>query len=234
MMRSETGLAIAALAIAVLMLVPFLYPQLETGWLWHDAIGVDVSGHQGNIDWGSLAATDISFAYIKATQGGDFRDGHFRKNWYEARAAGMPRGAYHFFTLCRSGEEQAANFIRTVPREAGALPPAVDAEHMGPCPRRQHVADVRGELLAFMDLVESHYRKRPVVYVTSEFNRAYLDGYFEGESFWVSSLFRPPSFRRRSWLFWQFHHRGRRPGIRGPVDLNAFRGSMNDLAAMTR
>ncbi len=234
MTRSETGLAIAALAIAVLILAPFLYPRLETGWLWHDVIGVDVSGHQGDIDWASLAATDISFAYIKATQGGDFRDRYFQKNWYEAGAAGMPRGAYHFFTLCRSGADQAANFIRTVPRVPGALPPAVDAEHMGPCPRGQYVADVRGELLAFMELVESHYGRRPVVYVTSEFDRAYLDGYFESESFWVSSLFRPPLFRKQSWLFWQFHHRGRRPGIRGPVDLNAFRGSMNDLAAIRR
>src|SRR5262249_7865810 len=104
---------------------------------------------------------------------------------------------------------------------------------MGPCPRRQYVADVPGELRDFMDLVEAHYGKRPVIYVTSQFNRVYLNGDFENEISWVASLFRPPSIRRQNWLFWQFHHRGRRPGIRGPVDLNAFRGSMSDLAALT-
>jgi lysozyme len=114
------------------------------------------------------------------------------------------------------------------------LPPAVDAEHMGPCPPGQSVADVRGEMLAFMNLVEAHYGKRPVVYVTPEFYQAYLDGYFGTESFWVRSLFLPPSIREHSWLFWQFHHRGLRPGIRGPVDLDAFRGSTSDLAAIAR
>jgi hypothetical protein len=39
---------------------------------------------------------------------------------------------------------------------------------------------------------------------------------------------------RERWLFWRFHDRGRRAGIRGPVDLDAFRGSINDLVVMTR
>jgi lysozyme len=233
-MTKTDVLAIAVVGIVALALVPFLYPRLETGQLWHDVIGVDVSGHQGDIDWPSLAASGVAFAYIKATQGDDFRDRYFQKNWYGARATGMPRGAYHYFTRCRSGADQAANFIRTVPREAGVLPPAVDAEHMGRCPRGQSVTDVRSELLVFMDLVEAHYDKRPVVYVTTEFNRAYLDGSFDNENFWVPSLFRPPSIRRNRWLFWQFHHRGRRPGIRGPVDLNAFRGTPEELVAMLR
>jgi lysozyme len=233
-MRWKTGMAIVALGIAALALAPFLYPRLETGRLWHDMIGVDVSSHQGDIDWPSLAAGGIAFAYIKATEGGDFRDRQFQQNWSAAKAAGVPRGAYHFFTQCRSGADQAANFIRTVPRDAGVLPAAVDAEHMGPCPRGQTVVDIRGEMLVFMNLVEAHYGKRPVVYVTWEFHQTYLDGYFETESFWVRSLFWPTSIRKDQWLFWQFHNGGRRPGIRGPVDLDAFRGSQGELLAMTR
>jgi lysozyme len=231
MMRWKTA---AIVGLGVVASAPFLYPRLETGWLWHDVIGVDVSGHQGDIDWLSLAAGGVAFAYIKATEGGDFRDKQFLKNWDGARAAGMLRGAYHFFTQCRSGADQAANFIQTVPRDVGVLPPALDAEHMGTCPRGQTIADIRGEMLVFMNLVEAHYGKRPVVYVTAEFNQAYLDGHFETESFWVRSLFWPPSIRTQHWLFWQFHHLGQRPGIRGPVDLDAFRGSPGDLVAMTR
>ncbi len=231
MTRWKTGVAIVALGIVAS--APCLYPRLETGRLWHDVIGVDVSGHQGEIEWPSLAAGGIGFAYIKATEGGDFRDKQFQRNWDGARAAGVPRGAYHFFTQCRSGADQAANFIQTVPREAGVLPPALDAEHMGPCPRGQTV-DVRGEMLAFMNLIEAHYGKRPVVYVTREFDQAYLDGHFETESFWVRNLFWPPAIRKHRWLFWQFHHRGQRRGIGGPVDLDAFRGSASDLAAMAR
>jgi GH25 family lysozyme M1 (1,4-beta-N-acetylmuramidase) len=47
-------------------------------------------------------------------------------------------------------------------------------------------------------------------------------------------FFLPPSIREPRWLFWQFHHRALRPGIRGPVDLDAFRGSTGDLAAIAR
>jgi lysozyme len=234
MARWKTGAAIAAFGLAAAASAPFLYPRLETARLWHDVIGVDVSGHQGDIDWPALAAGGVAFAYIKATEGGDFRDGRFRGNWDGAKAAGLPHGAYHFLTQCRSGVEQAANFIRTVPREAGTLPPAVDAEHMGPCTAGSAVADIRGEMLAFMNAIEAHYGKRPIVYVTYEFHRAYLDGYAGTERFWVRSLFLPPSIREQGWLFWQFHHRGQRPGIRGPVDLDAFRGSLADLAAIAR
>jgi lysozyme len=230
----KTASAIGALGIAASSLAPVLYARLETARLWYDVIGVDVSGHQGHINWTALAASGVAFAYIKATEGGDFRDKYFQENWSRAKAAGMPRGAYHFLTQCRSGADQAANFILTVRKEAGVLPPAVDAEHMGPCPPGQSVADIRGEMLAFMNLVEAHYGKRPVVYVTREFHQAYLDGYFGTETFWVRRLFLPPSIRERSWLYWQFHHRAQRPGIRGPVDLDAFRGSTGDLAAIAR
>src|SRR5262245_20104351 len=109
------------------------YPHIETARLWSDVIGVDVSNHQGYIDWPTLARTDVAFAYIKATEGGDFRDRRFQANWEGAKRAGLPRGAYHFFTQCRSGADQARNFIAAVPREEGALPPVVDLEHMGPC-----------------------------------------------------------------------------------------------------
>ncbi len=40
----------------------------------------------------------------------------------------MPRSAYHFVWWCRPAAEQAAWFIRNVPRDASALPPVIDAE----------------------------------------------------------------------------------------------------------
>ena len=109
------------------------YPRVEWARWWYDVIGVDVSNHQGDIDWSLLARTDIAFAYLKATEGGDFRDRRFQANWDGARKAGLPRGAYHFFTQCRSGADQARNFIGLVPREPGALPPVLDLEDMGTC-----------------------------------------------------------------------------------------------------
>jgi lysozyme len=192
--------------------------------------GVDVSHHQGAIDWRTLAADDIAFAYIKATEGADHVDARFAFNWREAAAAGLYRGAYHFFTLCRSGASQAQNFIAVVPRDAGALPAAVDLEHMGPCRRGPTMTDVVSEARIFMDAVEAHYGVRPIIYTTREFHDAYLRD-VTGERFWIRSLGVPPRFRERDWIIWQHHNRGHKRGVSGPIDLNAFRG---DLAALAR
>ena len=105
--------------------------------------GIDVSRHQGTIDWQDLPRQGVDFAYIKASEGGDFRDTRFKTNWRAAGGAGIGRGAYHFFTLCRSGADQAANFLAAVPSDSGALPPAVDLEFGGNCSARP----TRGTLL---------------------------------------------------------------------------------------
>lgn len=201
-----------------------------TPWASRYVQGVDVSWHQGAIDWRTLAADDVAFAYIKATEGGDHVDPRFAFNWREARATGMHVGAYHFFTLCRSGVSQAQNFIAVVPREADALPHAVDLEHMGPCRRGPTMPDVVAEARAFMDRVEAHYGVRPIIYTTREFHDAHLTA-LEGERFWIRSLGVAPRFRERDWVIWQHHNRGHRNGVSGPIDLNAFRGDAAALAA---
>jgi lysozyme len=202
-----------------------------TPWTGSTITGVDVSRHQGLIDWRALAGTDVRFAYIKATEGADYVDERFADNWAGAAEAGLYRGAYHFFTLCKPGAAQAANFIRAVPREAGALPPAVDLEHMGPCREGPEVADVNAEIQVYLDALETHYGARPILYVTREFHDAHLAEY-SGERFWVRNLFARPNFRQRDWIIWQHHNRARRAGVAGPVDLDAFRGDEAELSEL--
>jgi len=213
------GLAIAGGSVSL----GLAFLGVWTPWLAGEIEGVDVSHHQGPIDWAALAADDVRFAYIKATEGGDFVDPRFVENWNAAAEAGLRRGAYHFFTLCRPGVDQARNFIATVPAASDALPPALDLEHMGPCTSLPRVPDPLVEVRGFLSEVESHFGVRPILYVTQEFHDAYL-GSIEGERFWIRSLFRRPGFRRREWVLWQHHHRALRAGIEGVVDLNAFRG----------
>ena len=73
--------------------------------------GIDVSNHQGLIDWRRVAADDVAFAMIKATEGGDWIDKSFARNFAAAKEAGLAIGPYHFFTFCRPGADQARNFI---------------------------------------------------------------------------------------------------------------------------
>jgi lysozyme len=191
--------------------------------------GIDVSGHQGVIDWSRLKSAGVEFAYIKASEGENFNDPRFSRNWYEAQQAGILRGAYHFFTLCRPGKAQAENFIRVVPKDPSALTPAVDAEHMGPCHDTPIIANVPAELEAFLAAVAAHFGKRPIIYTTAEFHDAYLAGRFPKDRFWIRRLFLQPRIRENQWVFWQYHNWGRRSGIDGPVDLDAFHGTRAEL-----
>jgi lysozyme len=234
------GIGIGALAAACALLLgailagPWAFSRIELAPLRYDVIGVDVSRHQGLIDWRTLAGSGIGFAYIKATEGATFRDANFATNWSEAALAGVPRGAYHFFIQCRPGADQAQNFIATVPRDPQALPHVIDAEHMGPCRTGPVVADVVQEIEIFLALIEAHYGRRPLIYTTFEFHNVYLKGRLAGERFWLRSLVIPPRFGGRSWTIWQYHNRGRRPGITGEVDLNAFNGSRPDFATFAQ
>jgi lysozyme len=193
------------------------------------AEGVDVSWHQGPIDWQALAGDKVTFAYIKATEGGDHVDPRFAANWKGAGEAGLYRGAYHYFTLCWPGVLQAENFIRVVPRVAGALPPALDVEHMGPCKRGPTMTDIVGEIRAFQDRAEAHYGVRPILYTTREFHDAHLQE-LSGERFWIRSLYIRPRFREDDWVIWQLDNRARKCGVSGRVDLNAFRSDADALA----
>lgn len=229
MNRIMTAISVgAALAVALGWLS---YPYIETARIWYSVTGIDVSHHQGHIDWPEVAQSGVKFAYMKATEGGDFVDSSFGQNWAEAKAAGIAVGAYHFYRQCKTGKEQADNFLSLLPREAMQLPPVIDVEHMGPCPEGTAVRDPVAEVGVFLDVVGAETGCRPILYATPEFEAAYLRGHFDAEKFWVRSIFLPPLFRQNSWILWQYHHMGRRQGIAGPVDLNAFRGDLGELSA---
>ena len=187
--------------------------------------GIDVSHHQGRIDWRRLPAQGVDFAYIKATEGGDFVDPDFAANWAAARAAGVRRGAYHFYNPCRPGADQAANLIATAPADADALPPAIDLERMEPCPESGAVpaAALRAELARFLALVEGHYRVPARLYLTREFDEAYAISANFDRPLWLRSIVWEPAFGTRPWAMWQASNFRRLDGISGLVDWNVVR-----------
>lgn len=191
--------------------------------------GVDVSRWQGNIDWAKLRAQGANFAYIKATDGGDHLDPMFRKNWNGAHAAGLKRGAYHFFYWCRSGAEQAEWFIRNVPKSATALPPVIDVEynHQSSCKKRPSRELVLKKMKTFMDRLEEHYGQRPVIYTAPDFYEDNLQGEFGDHAFWLRSTAAHPKkvYPDRKWLFWQYSGTGLSHGVKGEIDLNVFNGT---------
>lgn len=209
-----------------------LYRWFEPATLFYEVSGIDVSHHQGPINWQMLSEDKVSFAFMKATEGDDFVDKRFEENWRGAKNAKITRGAYHFFTRCSSPEAQAENFIRTVPNEEDSLPHVIDTEHMGPCKSTKPTEDMASAIKTFLDITQGHYGKRPIIYTTREFHDAFLQDKLENERFWIRSLFLPPNFRKKSWIFWQHHNGGKRKGITTPVDLNVFRGTTEEFHSL--
>jgi len=190
--------------------------------------GSDVSHHQKGIEWSRIDPARIQFAYIKATEGADFKDTKFSDNWAGAGSAGLRRGAYHFFTFGTKGAQQASNFIATVPKDDQALPPAIDLEISGyNRGRSQDVPEFQRELSAFIKIVVKRYDKVPVIYTTKDFQRQFLTGY-RVDRLWIREVIFWP---RGGWILWQFSPRARLRGFSTAVDLNAFNGDASEFEA---
>lgn len=193
--------------------------------------GIDVSKYQGEIDWDSVRRSGVEFAWIKATEGGDHADPSFLTNWNAAKAAGVPRGAYHFVYWCRTPEEEIGWFKKIVPIDPDALPPVLDVEATPTsrtCRRTIQREEAVREMRQMLVDMERHYGKRPVIYVTVDFYQSIMHpDEFSDYPIWVRSTKHSPHipYPGRRWSFWQYQSDGIVPGIRAKVDRNAFYGS---------
>ncbi len=229
------GWLLALTAVAVWLIDTGRWTPAQPDRTRYPVLGVDVSRHQGEVDWPALAEAGVAFAYLKATEGGDWTDPMFAANWRGAREAGILRGAYHFFTFCRAPEEQVAHVLRTVPREPGSLPLAVDVEYGGNCDDYGTEGAVRQRLDRFMDLLADSLGYAPVLYAVWDSYPDFIRGRYYESPVWIQNLVVEPHLERgRSWAIWQWSKAGRMPGIDGPVDLNVFAGDAEALRRLAR
>jgi lysozyme len=192
--------------------------------------GIDLSRFQPPVDWPTARASGVNFAFIKATEGGDLFDPMFKEHWRGAGAAGVRRGAYHFFYHCRPAAEQARWFIRHVPKTPGSLPPVLDMEWTPTSPTctiRRDGATIREEARIFLAILERHYGQRPLIYTTVDFFDDTELWRLQGVEFWLRSVADHPHgvYDGKAWSFWQYTSTGLIPGVQGKVDINAFAGS---------
>ncbi|HND87798.1 MAG TPA: GH25 family lysozyme, partial [Saprospiraceae bacterium] len=147
------------------------------------------------------------------------------------RRNGMIRGAYHFFLPNISPKDQFKKFSNAVKLRSGDLPPVVDVEET----RGMNKAQVRTYTKEFLNLLEKHYRVRPILYTNRDFYKQYFAGQedFKGYRFWIAHYhvadFDMPD--DEEWHFWQHSDRGNVNGINELVDFNVFNG---DSAALRR
>jgi lysozyme len=196
--------------------LPTYRPALGHGEIY----GIDVSDHQGQIDWRAVARSGVSFALIKATEGSTYVDSDFAPDLAQARSAGLLTGAYHFFSLCSRGATQAANFLKIAPPGSTALPPAVDLELSGNCSARPSRSEVQSQLSVFVSLVESATRQPLIFYIGSSFEQRYPLPAAKSGLLWKRSILLRPS---GPWVIWQVDGFAHLDGIGGPVDLDVMK-----------
>jgi GH25 family lysozyme M1 (1,4-beta-N-acetylmuramidase) len=194
--------------------------------------GLDVSHHNGIIDWPAVAGAGYSFAFIKATEGQNFTDPAFRRNWTGAGRAGLLRGAYHYFRPSIPVEGQLRHFLDVMgPLGPGDLQPVLDFEESDDV-RASKVIERAGIML---DGIRDGAGRDPIIYSYPFFYKYTLGDPTQWANvypLWVAhyEVKRPALFGGWPfWSFWQYTSTGRAPGVRGRVDLNYFNGKLDQL-----
>lgn len=217
----------------------------ENGWMAYSdgqltaLTGIDVSSHQGEIDWQQVAAAGVRFAVIRAgyrgygEEGTLVTDSRFDENISGALAAGLDVGVYFFSqaVTVEEAREELALVLELIAPYAVTYPVVFDWERM-PAERNARTRDVTGEELTDMAAAfcrgaeEAGYT--PAVYANQ--NLAYLTldlSQLKDWPFWLAQYSSVPTFYYR-YDIWQYSHTGSVPGVSTNVDLDlAFR----DLAA---
>jgi len=193
----------------------------------YEVQGIDVSHYQKRIDWKTVEQQDLHFAFVKATEGGDYVDSLFQHNWSELESRNLKRGAYHFFRPDVSAAVQAINFLSQVELMPGDLPPVLDVEVSG-SHDQAYIENMVSEWLA---IVEMRLGVKPIIYSNQKFYLKYLTSFGSDYLTWIARYndIAPMIGYEHKWNFWQYGDRGQVDGISGPVDLNVFKGSIESL-----
>lgn len=228
------GIVVLILIVVIIFMVSNMYKN-EKGED-HNVRGVDLSAYQGEVDWDVLADQKIDFAYIKATEGKDYVDEQFKKNWEESQKTDLKVGAYHFLSYETTGKDQAKNFIANVPVSKNNLPPVVDLELYGiyeetPLPKDQ-VKVILDDLLK--DL-EANYGVKPIIYTSQRIFNMYIGTDYKDYKIWIVDLDNswPKTLPNGSnFTFWQYSQRGIFDGYIGNetfVDMDLYKGTYDEF-----
>lgn len=183
--------------------------------------GIDVSNHQGDIAWQKVKQWKdkmIDFAYIKATEGATHNDIRYKKNVEGAIKAGIRVGSYHYFRTTSSPESQFEHFKEIVDISKQILIPLIDVEEMN----NWDQVTFHKRFQKFLDLVEEHFGKKPMIYTVNSFYNKNLSGKYKDYHFMIGRYGKNQPFMKDDhvWTIWQFTDEATLEGIPKPVDID--------------
>ena len=203
--------------------------------------GIDVSHHNGTINWNLVPQNTVSFVFCKATQGKVYKDPLMTTNMNELKRLNFIRGVYHFFTFKDvTAGEQINNFTSCGIdfSQPGTLPPVLDVEWQQSDTLNQYIINNRTvcikKIKDWLEGIETATGRKPIIYTNSNFWKDYLDNPpgFENYPLWVASYRNDAPALPAGWndyTFWQYTESGSVTGISGNVDKNIFKAGMRQL-----
>lgn len=196
--------------------------------------GIDVSHHNGTIDWTAVKNAGIRFAFAKATDGQTFVDDQYATNQAQADALALPFGAYHFAQPDPTPGDailEADHFLAVANLQGRHLLPVLDLEVNGGLGPRK----LRPWAKAWLARVESTLHVKPLIYTNPSFwknqvgnARWFADhGYRLWIAHWGAAQPTVPgqNWGSRGWSVWQYDNHGAVDGVQGDVDVDHFQGS---------
>ena len=190
--------------------------------------GIDVSSHQGNIDWSSVKAAGINFAIIRVGYRGSqsgvlVEDSRFKKNIQGATAAGINVGVYFFTQAVTEAEavEEASMALSLCSGYNLAYPIFVDTENGSGGARANGLdkATRTACVSAFCKTVANGGRKAGVYASKSWYNNKIDASAFSSYFIWVAQYNTTCTYKGK-YNMWQYSSKGSVPGIKGNVDVN--------------
>jgi len=184
-----------------------------------DSFGIDVSHHNGKINWDQVP--DVDFVYIKATEGATYVDPVYQQNINGARARKFRVGAYHYFRTTSSVQKQFENYKKHVMKSDIDLISMVDVEEC----KKWSATQFQDSLMRFIQLVKSHYGKAPMIYSVNTFYNKYCAPRFNNFHLIIGRYGNEKPFikGKGTYTIWQKSQTGKLSGIPKEVDIDVFR-----------
>ncbi len=184
--------------------------------------GIDVSEHQGHIDWAKVAKDGVQFAVIRAGYGRELsqKDDYFEQNYTAAKKAGIQVGAYwySYADSVKRAEEEAKTCLKVLEGKKFDLPIFFDQEY------EKSILALSSKtrtdiILKFLEIIQAAGRKCGLYsstnFITTKLQASRLRQY----PLWIAEYGFKLHYPGTVWA-WQYTSTGRVSGIKGHVDCN--------------
>ncbi|MDU5141048.1 MAG: GH25 family lysozyme [Paenibacillus dendritiformis] len=185
-------------------------------------LGIDVSHHNGTIDWNAVITSGVKFVFIKATEGIGYTDPKFRANADGANRAGLQVGFYHYARpeTGNTAISEAVSFTKTINGVKAELPHVLDLEGAASKLGRTALTRWAVDWLKEVKKITGH---NVMLYTGASFAKTYCGPELGQFPLWVAHYGVQQPLGNQTWSRWsvfQFTETGRVNGIRGNVDMN--------------